>query len=155
MPEIYWNSSKPLALIIQHKTGYVKVFLSVKKKKFGSWSSHYQRDGQRICKNLLLNITWEDFYLFLVSLRIWEHLSSHRRRTDLLYHLRPTWNTSFWVPASWSWRPVGHHFWEGHRQSGEDDCGETRLLREFTFFSISHRKKVSCKNETDPQSKHE
>lgn len=62
--------------------------------------------------------------LCLLSGRIWEHLSSHRRWADLLYHLCSAGNSLIWILIGWSRGPVGDHFWEGHRKSRENDCGE-------------------------------
>lgn len=78
--------------------------------------------------------------IFLLSsfIRIWEHLSSHRGRPDLLHHLRPAGDSSLWIPAGRRWRSVGDDLWEGHRQSGEDDCGEMLCLHQLIFDSEGH-----------------
>ncbi len=81
-------------------------------------------------------------YLCLLSVRIWEHLSSHRRWADLLYNLRSTGDSSVWILIGWCWGPVGDHFWEGHRQSREDDCGELMMMS--LFWSVNHLRLLLC-----------
>lgn len=73
--------------------------------------------------------------LCLLSVRIWEHLSSHRRRPDLLYNLRSARDPLVWILVGGCWGPAGDHFWERHRKSWEDDCGKCHLL--FLCISMS------------------
>ncbi|XP_037101378.1 uncharacterized protein LOC119118436 isoform X1 [Syngnathus acus] len=53
--------------------------------------------------------------------RVRQHLSPHGRRTDILHHLRADGDPPLRLPVGRRGRPAGHHFWQGNRQSGEDD----------------------------------
>lgn len=77
------------------------------------------------------------FHLCCLSFRIWEHLSSHRRRADLLYNLCSAGDSSVWILIGWCRGPVGDDFWERHCQSGEDDCGEMLCLHKLVFVCES------------------
>lgn len=66
----------------------------------------------------------ENRFIHVSFCRIWKHRSSHQRRPDLLYHLRPAGNSLIRIPTGRCRRSAGDHLWEGHCQSREDDCGE-------------------------------
>lgn len=75
---------------------------------------------------------WASFF------RVWEHLSSHRRRADLLHNLRSPGDPLVRVLAGRCRGPVGNYFWEGHRQSGEDDCGEKQVNEWVCIWLCQH-----------------
>lgn len=78
--------------------------------------------------------------LCIFSFRVWKHLSPHRRWADLLYNLRSAGDSLVRILAGWRRGPVGNYFWEGHYQSGEDDCGEKHWISEFVFVFVRIRK---------------
>lgn len=78
-------------------------------------SSRWRRD------NTPLTLT----HSFCPLCRFWEHLPPHRRRKNILHRLRVARDPSVRLSFGRCRRPARHDICQGHRQSGENVCGES------------------------------